>query len=134
MVNILIFFRWILFLPAAILGGMVVSAIILMPMYYFPLLENFFLTWLFLGYASSGMFLLVGLSVAPKVNAFVKWSLLGCLMLFVIQYIIGFFLESLEFVKLLYPISVSLVIYETVNEAVNDLQSSSFWKSPKKRI
>jgi hypothetical protein len=134
MVNILNIFRWILFLPAAISGGVIVASIILVPMYYFSFLEKFFFAWLFIGYSSSAIFLLVGLSVAPKVNAFVKWSLLGCLALFVIQYIIGFFWGPLEFVKLFYPMGVSLAIYETVNATVNDLQSSSFWKRPRKRM
>ena len=134
MVNILNILRWILFLPAAILGGMAFSAILLVPAYYIKFLEEFFLYWFFLGSSSSAIFLLIGFSIAPRVNALVKWSLLVCLALFVIQYVIGFLLEPFEVVKLLYPISVSFAIYQVAKETVNDLQSSSLWKNSKKRM
>jgi hypothetical protein len=70
--------RWVFFIPAAVVASIFAGAA---GTYIAKYLYSWqWLIWVVSGSFSAGVFILVGVRVAPRMNGIVKWSLIGLLL------------------------------------------------------
>lgn len=96
--------RWILFIPAGVLAGVIASALFRMGAFIFPDIIEFLVS----GAAGAAGMIVAGLYVAPKKCAAVKWTLISLAVILGVLSVAGSLLAGDD--KLEAAIGISMVI------------------------